>query len=248
MPKKPEDEKEVLKGEQLPLFDEMTGASPATDSAVDPDESGLAVIPDIDETAGTALFSTNPTDFDMGDIVPPLLRLGQGLSPEVQEGVAKPGQWLLSGFDALDSVIVVPLAFARRRELRDNDTNSIMCSSNNGELGVGEPGGLCADCPMNKWSGEGKNRKPPACTFFYSYMVYITEFDTAALINFKKTALGSARMLNSLIQRHKFGSLAVKLTAKSQKGKKGSYFIPQIGVVTQEDAKVALEQAKIYVQ
>ena len=185
---------------------------------------------------------SNETTFSSDDIAPPLLRLAQGLSPEVQEGTAKPGQWLLSGFDPRQSVTIVPLAFARRRELRDED-NQILCSSQDAVTGEGSPGGSCAACPMNMWTGDGKNRRPPQCSFFYSYMVYIMEHDSLAVINFKRTALGTAKMLNSAVSRKGFGNLALTLTGKAQTGKRGSYYTPQITNAPADVTEIAIGMA-----
>lgn len=195
-----------------PMFDEMIDA----ESEPETPNEGVAM----------TVFSSTPT-FDMSDIMPPVLRLAQGLTPEVQDGSAKPGQWLLTGFDPVDTVHIVPLLFARRREYRE-DGAEIMCVSDDGITGVGDPGGDCRTCVMNQWAGERGSRKPPQCTFIYSYVVYVAEFDTTALLNFKRTSVGIGKMLNSLIARTGMGRTAVELISKKNQGKRGSYYSPQI--------------------
>ncbi len=43
----------------------------------------------------------------------------------------------------------------------DDDTTPL-CASNDGKLGVGSPGGICADCQLNTW-GSAPNGKGKAC-------------------------------------------------------------------------------------
>lgn len=43
-----------------------------------------------------------------------------------------------------------------------DDDATPLCSSNDGTLGVGNPGGTCADCQLNAW-GSGANGKGKAC-------------------------------------------------------------------------------------
>jgi hypothetical protein len=191
-------------------------------------------------TAMTA-FSDTPA-FDSSDIMPTLLRLAQGLTAEVQAGDAKPGQWLLPGHDPYESVTVVPLLFSKRREYRDADTNEILCVSDDSRTGEGVPGGSCESCPLSHWVGEGKKRKPPQCVFMYAYVVYVMEAQTPALLLFRKSALSVGRMLNSLVAQHGMRNTVIRLTAKGQQGRQGSYYIPAISPVSTEDAQTALAQ------
>lgn len=212
------------------------------------EEKALAPLEQDEEevSAPISVYSSKPV-FAAEDITPPMLRLMQGLSPEVQEGAAKPGQWVLSGFDPKESVLAVPIAYARRREYRDPDTNSIACNSFDGENGVGVPGGVCADCPMNKWTGEGKSRKGPQCVFMYSYLMYVDEFDTGCILNFKRTGLAAGRSLNSLVSRQGFGNVVVRVGSKIQSGGKGSYYIPQLAPVSGPDADAVKQRGKSFI-
>jgi len=212
----------------------------------DGDEKSLAVPePEEEDVAPISAYSNKPM-FAPEDITPPMLRLMQGLSPEVQEGSAKPGQLVLSGFEPKESVIAVPFAYARRREYRDPDSNLVTCRSFDGETGIGEPGGVCADCEMNKWVGEGKKRHGPLCVFMYSYLMYLPEFDAGCIMNFKRTGLAIGRSLNSLVSRQGFGNVVVKISSKIQTGGKGSYYIPQLTPINDEAADEAREKAKLF--
>ena len=205
-------------------------------------ETGLAVVEDEEIGTSAIVAYTDKPMFDSSDIVPALLRLAQGLTPEVQDGTAKPGQWLMPGFKPYDAVTVVPLMFAKRREYRDEEGQS-MCVSDDSLEGVGEPGGICEACPMNKWGGDRGKRKPPACTFMYAYMVFVLETDSIALLYFKKTSIGIGRMLNAMVAQKGMRQTAIRLTSKSQAGKKGSYFTPMIAPLTPELSVEAVSAA-----
>jgi hypothetical protein len=188
-----------------------------------------------------SVYSDKPM-FDSSDVTPTMIRLAQGLTPEVQSGDAKPGQWIIPGFDPFDSVTVVPWLFAKRREYRD-DEGTMLCISDNSIEGVGDPGGPCEDCVMNKWAGERGKRRPPACTFMYAYVVFVVETGSPALLYFKRTSIGIGRMMNAMVAQGGMRKTVIRLTSKGQKGKKGSYYTPMIAPITGESAAAAIEAA-----
>lgn len=192
-------------------------------------------------TAGGALtiYQEGQPIFDRDDVLMPFLRLAQGLSREVQEGIAKPGQWLLQGFDPADGLTVVPLAFARMRELRDEDTRDIECYSQDSLSGAGEPGGECAACPLAKWQEpkkKGGKNTPPECTFMYAYVVYITEHDTLSTLRFQRTSIKAGKMLNTIVAQRGLGKVAVAIGSDSVQGKRGTYSSPTVNAVPAEDS------------
>lgn len=199
-------------------------------------------------TAGGALtiYNEGQPVFDRDDVLMPFLRLAQGLSREVQDGIAKPGQWLLQGFDPADGLVVVPVAFARMRELRDEDTRDIECFSQDSLTGVGEPGGECAACPLAKW-GEGTKGKriPPSCTFMYAYVVYITEHDTLATLRFQRTSIKAGKMLNTIVAQRGLGKIAVAIGSDNVTGKRGTYSSPTVNAVPADDSVFDAAYAKI---
>ena len=162
------------------------------------------------------------------DISFPVLRLAQGLTAEVQSGEAKPGQWIISGEVPLDEVVVIPLLFNKRRELRDPDTREQLCVSIDSMVGVGNPGGICAQCSMNKWTDDekGGKRRPPACTFFYSYIVYVVESQSVALLEFKRTGINVGKSINTMIAMRGLRNFGIKLSSTGSKGPRGTYYVP----------------------
>lgn len=225
--------------------DEIKATQPSFEGMVDAGNLDSALLPlgEEDSSAPMEIYQERPA-FNPEDITPPIIKLLQALSPDVVEGSAKAGTWFMSGFSPEPVLTIVPISFARRREYRMEDEPMIACASFDGETGEGTPGGICADCPMNKWTGEGKSRKGPACVFMYSYMVYVQEYDTIALINFKRTGLGVGRTLNSIVARSGMKAVAVKLQAKLQSSNKGTYYIPQILPMTAEASGEPVAKAK----
>lgn len=175
------------------------------------------------------LYSNAPI-IDPEDVFIPKLRLAQGLTSEVQNGYAKPGEWLITGEDPMKDPIIVPLMMNRRRELRDPDENrTVLCRSFDSIKGVGDPGGECASCPMSKWSNaKGKNKKntAPPCTFIYSYVVFITNTQSLAILEFYRTSIPAGKMLNTMIMQRGLGKFAAQLTSGGSKGPKGTYYSP----------------------
>lgn len=216
-------------------FDNMVEIEETTDIVETTQDEGVGQL---------SLYSSKPI-FDASDIQPPVLKLLQALSPDVTEGSGKAGQWNLSGFSNADKLTVVPISFAKRREYRNDDTFQLECTSYDGEVGEGTPGGLCMGCPMNTWTKEGSRNVGPKCQFIYSYMVFVKEFDTVAVINFKRTALGVGRTLNSIVARTGMLNCAITLGSKLTQAKKGSYYVPTVTPVLDEvESSAAMAKAK----
>lgn len=184
------------------------------------------------QETGLAKYSNTPT-LDASDLFIPKLRLAQGLTAEVQTGLAKPGDWLTLGADPMKAATIVPMLMVRRRELRDTDdgNRAVLCRSSDGVVGVGNPGGECASCPMNKWVPSrkpgGKNTAPP-CTFIYSYIVYVVDTEELCVLEFYRTSIPTGKMLNTMVLQKGLGNFAVQLKSTSQQGPKGTYYQPAI--------------------
>lgn len=179
------------------------------------------------QDTGLAKYSQAPV-FDASDLFIPKLRLAQGLTAEVQSGLAKPGDWLVLGSDPIKSPTIIPMLMVKRRELRDTDDNrAVLCRSADSIVGVGNPGGECATCPMSKWVQSnkpgGKNSAPP-CNFIYSYIVYVVETEELCVLEFYRTSIATGKMLNTMILQKGIGNFAVTLKSTSQQGPRGTYY------------------------
>lgn len=227
-------------------FDVITGAEDSGDPT-----DALATIEEVQTIASARQYSA-AVDFSQDEVTFPKLRLAQGLTPEVQSGEARPGEWLLSGEAPAADATVVPLAFARLRQMREDDGRAIVCQSPDsthgfGEYGVGSadnPTGLCAQCPMAAWTPNPRDKKrnlPPRCTQIYSYVCYSLTHRQIVALEFSRSSMTAAKLLNTLAQSRGFGQFAVRLTTQSQKGPKGTYYVPSISFVksTAEDLEEA---------
>lgn len=217
-------------------FEKMAGMNPPQPDDVPPDE--YIGVPDeeggIERRAAMTIYTNEPT-FDQGDIFIPRLRLAQGLTKEVTEGSAKPGQWVISGYDPLSEVTIIPLMFARRRELVDAEF-TVHCKSDDAVTGVGDPGGECRVCPMNKWEDGPKGKRiPPKCSFVYSYVVYVVEYDTTAVLEFKRTSINVGKSVNTQIAKRGIGKFAVQLKSTATQGPKGTFYVASMSAATVPD-------------
>jgi len=96
---------------------------------------------------------------------------------------------------------------------------------------------------MNAW---GDNKQPPACTFFYSYVMYIKETDTLALFDFKKGSVSVGRKLNTSVGTNGgLGNIAISFSSSAIKGKKGTYNIPAIKVMDPDASLFLSAKAKL---
>ncbi len=170
---------------------------------------------------------SNTPNIDTSDVFIPKLRLAQALTAEVTNGIAKSGQWVVSGEEPMNKPVIVPLLMNRRRELRDPDENrQVMCRSFDSVKGVGNPGGDCASCPMAKWveGKKGKGNSAPQCNFIYSYVVYVVDLDAVVILEFSRTSIAAGKMLNTIIMQKGLGKFAVQLSSNSSKNGRGQTF------------------------
>lgn len=195
-------------------------------------------------TQGQISSYTNRPVLNSEDIMIPRLRLAQGLTEEVQSGDAKPGDWIVTGYPPSREITAVPMMFTRTRIYLDQE-RTLICKSDDGETGRGDPLGegvgvyACSKCPLADWSGPKESRVPPACTFGYSYMMYIKEFNAMAVLDFKRTSINVGKQLNTMVASRGIASFAVKLSGKQEESKRGKYYTPNIAPVNDADAVAA---------
>ena len=102
-----------------------------------------------------------PEDPEDQDI--PQLRLMAGNSQPVRDDDARPGDWWLPGIGVVKNPVLKLIGRKVTRELREdeniNPDRPVLCWSDNGIRGMGEPGGPCRECPYARSSGGW-----PPCT------------------------------------------------------------------------------------
>ncbi len=195
-------------------FDDMLGESSEDASAV--------------ENTNIQVFA-NQIVLSAEDITIPRLRLAQGLTKEVQDGNAKPGEWLLTGAAPRAEIRATVQAIAKFRRLNKDEDGTVLCRSEDGNTGVGEPGGVCEDCPMSKWinaTNGGKNTPPP-CSFGYRYLLDVEGYGMT-VYEMKKTALSAAKALNGMVVRSGYGTTNIVLRSQKGTGARGTFYTPTV--------------------
>jgi len=177
---------------------------------------------------GTSIQAfAKPIILTADDIVIPRLRLAQGLTKEVQDGNAKPGQFLLSGAEPRSEITAVVMAIAKFRRYTNNDDGSVLCRSEDGYLGIGDPGGACEECPLSKWinSTVGGKNTPPPCQFGYRYLLDVEGYGQCVM-ELKRTSIPAAKALNAMVVRFGYGNTRVTFKAQKGTGARGTYYTP----------------------
>lgn len=203
--------------------------------AAESPQGGDLAVQEEDERVSVPTLWTDKPEFEAGEVGFPKLRLGQGLTPEVAEGNAKMGQWLFTGYEPLDSTVVIPIMFGRtrwkRKDPADRDS-PIACQSADGKQGVGDPGGACKGCQFAKWGVRGPNGKsaPPACTITYRYVLWIVDHEAIGEVAFQRTSESYAYLINNLIKKYGFGKFALKFGSITKRGANRMWAEPQISL------------------
>jgi hypothetical protein len=143
----------------------------------------------------------------------PRIHLIQPLSEAAQDGEAKPGQLIhnLTGKAFTDpggDCTVIPLYYWPNRVLfppRDAGTSQILCSSLDGNSGVGLPGGNCPVCPKSQWGtgSEGRENLPPECISYHNFGFLLpdeSEGERLAIASFGKTSYKAGRTILSRLR------------------------------------------------
>lgn len=184
------------------------------------------------------------------DLVIPYLTLAQGLHPQVADGHARMGQWLVEGYEAMDSVVIVPLRFgvSRRLSVLVGSENVTKCYSATGTgFGIGDPGIQCAECPMADWqptdeiTADGRKKNaPPPCKESYDFMAWSVDHGTLVKVGFKSTGMKTGRLLATLGKTKGLGNFAVRLASVKAAGAKFSYVQPTATILSGPQAEEAI--------
>ena len=102
------------------------------------------------------------------------------------------------------------------------------CKSNNGKIGVGNPGGHCIECPFAQWI----NGDPPICKQNMIALVYDYAMKNCYTFRFHPSGLKLYGCFKESIRRdkHPIHSIVVKLTTKYQKTK-WEFYVPQFDII-----------------
>jgi len=185
------------KKKEEPKQEEVVQPAPDTTVAAPPADTELANVQmskeDLKDMYG---------DMDRDDITVPRLVILQGLSPEVTQGLGRPGEFYVKGLE--QNVGKGPVEFIvlmrNKSRIRWQDLKfggGILCRSIDAKQGVGDPGGPCEQCPHSVWNGQDK----PACDVYQNLIVVLKnekEWMPMA-ISGNRTKLKAIKNLNSML-------------------------------------------------
>jgi hypothetical protein len=189
------------------------------------------------------------TEFE--DLIIPRFVFMQGLSPEVLEGVAKAGDiW-----NSLDKtrcygtkVEIIPVIHfkSRIRWVPKDEGGGTICRSDDGRIGVGDPGGNCQRCSLSEWTKD----KKPGCDMYENVICVVrNDYSMPVALSGSRTKIKGIKELISLARFSNddlFGRAYV-LKSVMKKNPKGTFFVPQVemvGKVTEDEKLVMLEMFK----
>lgn len=232
-------------------FSRMVGKESAPTTPVAPDNETTALVTtEEEESVSLAVrqYSSDAPQFSPDEITVPQLRLAQQMTPEVINGDAAAGQWVIIGGTPAEAAIVIPLAGSRARELYDQERNAKVCvatvpftASIDSMVGTGEPGGPCPKCPLSQWTEDPRSskNKPPICGLIYSYHIWDVTHQAVARVDFKSTGMGAAKLINSIIATQGWSNFAVKLGSSQQKVRQGVIYVPTVSIAEVDSTDLA---------
>jgi hypothetical protein len=186
------------------------------------------------------------------DLIIPRLTVLQGLSPEVQDGLGKPGSLFITSINRElgKEVEIIPLMRNRSR-IRWSpraEGKGIKCRSNDAVTGAGTPGGTCKTCPESQWNGV----TPPSCDLFENVFVVLRQDADWFPLSFSgsRTKMKPFQALNTLLLMEQmrgrpiFGKSYVIKVIDDKNGKGDRYFNYRISVANENKPLPDLEVEK----
>lgn len=185
---------------------------------------------------------TQPLDLDADDVALRKLKLGQHMSPAVQEGLAEYGDvFVTSGEDDPDPEILASGEKDETVTLHVLDLVKGKSASVDGELqifDIDDP-----EAPADSW-------------ITYTYFVSIPEYDDYLPVKWLLTRTGrsTAQQINTVLKRNESTAapheIAFELTTKSRQNAKGKFVVPVIKQVEakEENVDIAKTQAELIAQ
>jgi hypothetical protein len=209
------------------------------------------------QNQGAAVWS-DTVDLGADKLQIPFIVLAQGLTKAVLDDKAKMGQFIVTGYDPVNEVILVPLKFGVSRNYSErNEANELVtaCYSPTGvEHGIAltpeGPGIACGDCPLKDWQPTDRvvnGRKindPPPCKESYDFLVWSETHETLARIGFRSTGLKAGRLLATLGKTKGLAKFAVSLTATKKTAKGYTFAVPEVTILGGEQGAEIVEMGQ----
>ncbi len=161
-------------------------------------EETLPALSPADAADQAAMFG----DFEREDLTIPRLVLLQSTSPQVDDGLGKPGEFFVTGINrnlGAGPLELIPLMRSKSRAYwkKLDEGGGKMCEAKDAKHGVGSPGGDCESCPAQRWHGNDK----PLCDLNENLVAVVrTDEDWMPLaVTGKRSTLRAMKDLNMLL-------------------------------------------------
>lgn len=181
------------------------------------------------------------------DMKIPFLALAQPLSDVVGAGLVTVGNFYnnVNKESYGTTMDVIVLASRRGAKLNEsyNKGNKLLCSSNDGITGQGEPGGSCFNCKRNVWyvNAEGKSVKD--CSEEGRMLIFFPGTKAPMAMTLRRTSFKTWKAINSLLAEGDAPTFAkvLRFTSKPSKSnaQNKAIDVSVVGWVTEADYKMA---------
>ena len=191
-----------------------------TELAEKPD-TAISTMPQMNQAELTEMYG----DLGKEHVSIPRLVILESLSPEVGDGLGKPGEFFVKGLNNnLGSnpleLVVLMRSFSRISWKDISEGGGIVCQAVNGKEGVGTPGGDCNKCPNKDWNGKIQ----PLCDVYENFIVVLRK-DLQAGEAFPMAISGSRTRLKGLKD---FNTILMQLLQKRRPLFSKSYLMKSI--------------------
>lgn len=222
---------------------------------------------------GDSQIQVGQTGMGAGDFVPPRIKIVQQMSNEATEKLAEPGDFYntLFGINYGSTIKFAPIMPFMQRVFitRDQpnrkgraddllmaaglpalpDGEGLMCRSLDMVQGIGDPGILCARCPLSQW--EGRTGSPP-CSEVYN-LAALTETGDVVFFGFSRSSAKVGRKVNSMLRLQQGPSGRVRpwnrlwtASTRLEKGDRGPYYVPEVRATTEETPSELIADAEYW--
>jgi hypothetical protein len=214
------------------------------------DSNLLSKMEGMDDFAVTDGNRVGLEDMDRSDIKIPVLQLLQPLSEAVQEEKGKAGEFYNATTGESFAEVDTTLLSLTKTRVRWGDEYrkgaKPLCRSFDGNTGVGDPGGNCANCPLKDW---GDDNTKPECSQGYNWLALNLDNNDV----FRYTAISSGIKPTKLFltdymknySKYQLFIYKVKLSSIKEKNDKGTFYIPQYEIYDVHDKNTAAQAKNV---
>jgi hypothetical protein len=217
-------------------------------------------------TTGDSRMSLGQTHLDASDLILPRIKVVQQMSAEANDERAKAGEFFdtLRGRALGTELRFIPLLPFKQRVflVRDqkrvaaaialeaaglptlSEGDGLKCRSLNMFQGIGEPGILCNECPLSKWT-DGNT--PPLCSETYN-VAAMSELGEMMILSFSKSSAKTGKRLFSMLRMSGIDALPwariYEAKTRKEKNDQGTFFVPDVTDTGEATPTELLAQAR----